>query len=80
MMHRLKGLLFGDKGYIDKILFHDLYENGLKLITGLKKNMENKLMALNEKILLRKRSVIETVNGVLNAYSDANRSFIKRIL
>ncbi len=80
MVHRLKGLLFGDKGYIDKILFHDLYENGLKLITGLKKNMENKLMALNEKILLRKRSVIETVNGVLKTdfqiVHTRHRSFI----
>jgi hypothetical protein len=80
MVHRLKGLLFGDKGYIDKILFHELYKNGLKLITGLKKNMENKLMALNEKTLLRKRSVIETVNGVLKTdfqiAHTRHRSFI----
>ncbi|MBP9829548.1 MAG: transposase, partial [Proteobacteria bacterium] len=33
--------------------------------TGIKKNMQNKLMLLQEKILLRKRSIIETVNGVL---------------
>ena len=62
---KMIGLLFGDKGYVDKDLFHDLHERGLKLVTGLKKNMKNKLMSLQEKILLRKRSIIETVNGVL---------------
>ncbi len=62
---KLVGLLFGDKGYIDKDLFLDLYERGLKFVTGIKKKMQNKLMSLHEKILLRKRSIIETVNGVL---------------
>jgi hypothetical protein len=80
MVKRLKGLLFGDKGYIDHVLFQDLYHDGLKLITGLKKNMDNKLMVLNEKILLRKRSIIETVNGVLKTdfqlVHTRHRSFI----
>ena len=65
MATRLVGLLFGDKGYIDQNLFRDLFENGIKLVTGIKKNMPNKRMHLQEKILLRKRSIIETVNGVL---------------
>lgn len=65
MTTNLAGLLFGNKGYIDQDLFHDLHENGLKFVTGIKKNMQNKLMLLQEKILLRKRSIIETVNGVL---------------
>ena len=65
MATRLVGLLFGDKGYIDQNLFRDLFENGVKLVTGIKKNMANKLMHLQERILLRKRSIIETVNGVL---------------
>lgn len=59
------GLLFGDKGYIDHKLFTDLLQRKLKLITGIKANMKNKLMSLEEKILLRKRSIIETVNSVL---------------
>lgn len=62
---KLVGLLFGDKGYIDQDLFDDLHERGLKFVTGIKKNMKNKLLILREKILLRKRSIIETVNGVL---------------
>lgn len=65
MTRRLIGLLFGDKGYIDQSLFHDLYERGLKLVTGIKANMKNKLMISNEKIFLRKRPIIETVNSVI---------------
>jgi len=61
MTESLQGLLFGDKGYISQELFLRLYRRGLKLITGIKKNMENCLMILNEKLLLRKRSIIETV-------------------
>jgi hypothetical protein len=58
---RLSGLLFGDKGYISESLFKQLFNRGVKLVTGIKKKMKNKLMNLNEKILLRKRSIIETV-------------------
>ena len=59
------GLLFGDKGYISQRLFQELYQRGLKLITSVKKTMKNKLISLHEKILLRKRSVIESVFNVL---------------
>lgn len=65
MTQRLKGLLFGDKGYIDQQLFQDLCQRGLKLVTGIKSKMKNKLMNLREKILLRKRSIIETINSVI---------------
>jgi transposase len=65
MTRNLSGLLFGDKGYISKDLFHKLYTRGLKLVTGVKKSMKNILMPWNEKILLKKRSLIETVFGYL---------------
>lgn len=58
---KLTGLLFGDKGYIKQDLFHELFDRGLKLVTKIKKGMKNMLMSLNEKILLRKRSIVETV-------------------
>jgi len=58
---KLKGLMAADKGYIKQNLFLQLYERGLKMLHGLKKNMPNKLMILTEKILLRKRNLIETV-------------------
>ena len=59
------GKCFGDKGYISKKLFESLFESGLQLITSVKSNMKNKLMPMIDKILLRKRSLIETVNDQL---------------
>ena len=57
----LTGFIYADKGYIKQNLFVNLYERGLKMVHGIKKNMPHKLMDLKEKILLRKRSIIETV-------------------
>lgn len=62
---KLTGLLFGDKGYIKKELFQELFDRGLKLVTKVKKGMKNMLISLKEKSLLRKRSIIETVFGCL---------------
>lgn len=62
---RLTGLLFGDKGYIKKELFEKLFDRGLKLITKVKKGMKNALISFKEKILLGKRSIVETVFGSL---------------
>jgi len=61
----LMGKLIGDKGYISKDLFSSLYNQGLQLVTKVKKNMKNKFMPIVDKILLRKRAVIETVNDQL---------------
>jgi len=47
MTQKLKGLLFGDKGYLSKGLFEELYERSLKLITRLRSNMKNKLISLH---------------------------------
>lgn len=61
----LYGKIFGDKGYISSKLFSWLYADGIQLITHLKNNMKNQLMSVKDKILLRKRSLIETVNDEL---------------
>lgn len=61
----LFGKLFGDKGYISASLFETLFDNGIHLVTGIRSNMKNKLMNSYDKILLRKRSVIETINDEL---------------
>lgn len=63
----LLGKLFGDKGYISQELFLKLYEKGLEIITRLKRNMKDKLMSLVDKILLRKRGIIECVNNKLKS-------------
>ena len=60
----LMGTIYADKGYIKQNLFVNLYERGLKLVHGIKKNMKNKLLSLEEKMFLRK-SLIETVFGYL---------------
>ena len=59
------GKLYADKGYISQHLFDRLYNDGINIVTGLKSNMKNKLMPLYDKIMLRKRSVIETINDEL---------------
>ena len=69
MTQGITGKMFGDKGYIKKELFEQLLNRGLQLITPLKSNMINKLVPMNDKILLRKRSVIETVNDQLKNIS-----------
>lgn len=61
----LFGKLFGDKGYVSQSLFEKLLGKGVKLITYLRKNMKCCLMEWEDKILLRKRSLIETVNDTL---------------
>jgi Transposase DDE domain len=61
----LFGQLFGDRGYISQALFEELYQRGLQLVTKAKKNMKNRLVKLIDKILLRKRAVIESVNDHL---------------
>lgn len=65
MTKGLFGKLFGDKGYISQSLFEKLLNKGIKLITNIRKNMKSSLMELEDKILLRKRSLIETVNDML---------------
>ena len=62
---RIFGKLFGDKGYISKDLFEQLFIDGVHLITKIKKNMKNSLMLLQDKIALRKRALIEIVNDEL---------------
>jgi hypothetical protein len=66
----LAGKLFGDKGYISKTIFKTLFAKGLQLITPIRKNMKNKLMPYLDKLLLRKRSIIETINDQLKNISQ----------
>ena len=70
MARELWGKLFGDKGYISQALFEKLFEQGVQLITPISKNMKNRLMPVMDKLLLRKRSLIETVNDQLKNISQ----------
>jgi hypothetical protein len=61
----LKGKLYADKGYISREVFTKLWQRGLHLITGIRRNMRNHLMPLADKLMLRKRFVLETVLDTL---------------
>lgn len=61
----IKGKIYGDKGYVSKALTELLFINGLHLVTGIRNNMKNVMMEMKDKIMLRKRSVIETINDEL---------------
>lgn len=66
----LEGKLFGDKAYISKSLFAKLYARDLRLVTGIRKDMKNHLLELEDKVNLRKRSLIESVFNVLKNHMN----------
>lgn len=70
MVAELWGKLFGDRGYISQALTALLQAQDLHLVTKIKKNMKNRLLSITDKLLLRKRSLIETVNDQLKNISQ----------
>lgn len=64
------GKVFGDAGYISQKLFDMLYLQGITLFTKIRKNMKNKLMAMQDKFYLKKRSLVETVIDLLKNICD----------
>lgn len=70
MSKYVKGKLFGDKGYISKSLQESLWHQGIELITKLRSNMKPVVLEDFDKILLRKRLLIETVNDQLKNISQ----------
>ena len=67
MVKGLTGKLIGDKGYISKKLFEDLFKGGVQLITRIKKNMKNCLMNMADKLMLMRRFFIETIFSSLKS-------------
>jgi len=59
------GKIYGDKGYIGKELFEQLFIDGIHLVTKHRKNMKNSLMLMQDRIMLRKRALVESVNDEL---------------
>jgi len=71
LCRRLFGKLFGDKGYLSATLSALLLDQfGVQLITKLRKNMKNRLLPLMDKLLLRKRSIMETIIDQLKNISQ----------
>lgn len=70
LAQKLWGKLFGDLGYLSEPLKILLREQNLELVTKLKKNMKNKFLNFADKVLLRKRAIIETVFDQLKNISQ----------
>jgi hypothetical protein len=75
LLQHLFGQVFADKGYISQKLFEQLLEElGVQLVTKLKRNMKQRLMPLCDRLLLRKRAVVETVIDQLKNISQIEHS------
>ena len=75
LLQRLFGKVFADKGYVSQKLAQQLLESvGVQLITKLKRNMKNRLMPLSDRLLIRKRSIIETIIVQLKNISQIEHS------
>ena len=75
LVKRLFGKLFGDKGYLSQSLAQYLRELfDLQLITKLRSNMKNQLMHWTDRILLRRRAIVETIIDQLKNISQIEHS------
>lgn len=60
MTEGLWGKLYGDKGYLSQTLFDELREKNIILITNIRGNMKLRLMQLWDKLMLRKRCLMNS--------------------
>jgi len=71
----LFGKLFGDKGYLSKALRDELWRMfNVQLITSIRANMKNMLLPLLDKLLLRRRVIVETIVDQLKNISQIEHS------
>jgi hypothetical protein len=73
LLDGLKGKCFADKGYLTKF-FDTFLQQGIQLVTRIRKNMKNALMQLSDKYWLRKRAVIESINDLLMSVFDIDHT------
>jgi transposase len=75
LLQQLFGKVFADKGYVSQQLAKQLMQtSGIQLITKLRRNMKNRLMSLSDRLMLRKRAIIETVIDQLKNISQVEHS------
>lgn len=71
----LFGKIFADRGYVSQKLAAQLLADfGIQFVAKPRRNMKNKLMRLHDKLLARKRSIIETINDQLKNISQIEHS------
>lgn len=61
----LFGKVYGDKGYVSQKLFEEMLAAGVQIVTQLKSKMKPKIMPLADRLMLKKRSLIESVFHIL---------------
>lgn len=74
MARGLVDRLYGDKGYISTALSDTLLEDGVTLITNVRKNMKAKVISAFDKAMLSRRFIIETINDQLKNISQIEHS------
>ena len=74
LIQHVFGKLFGDKGYLSQPLRDELRDIGIELITSIRRNMTPQLMPLYDKLMLKRRSIIETINDQLKHISQIEHS------
>nr|WP_245916024.1 transposase [Merismopedia glauca] len=75
LLRGLSGKILADRGYVSQKLAEQLpTELGIEFFAKPKRNMKNKLMCLHDKLLSRKRSLIETINDQLKNISQIEHS------
>jgi len=63
---KIYGKVYGDKGYLlNPELFQKLYSKSIHVVTKIRNNMKNKFMDVVDKIMLKKRGIIESVGAIL---------------
>ncbi len=75
LLQRLLGRVFGERGYVSQQLATQMWQHlGIQLITKLRRNMKNRLMALTGKLLLRRRAIIKPAIDQLKNISQIEHS------
>jgi hypothetical protein len=75
LVAKLFGKIFADKGYLSQPLYNYLLRTfNIQLITKLRSNMKNRLMLMADKLLLRKRAIVETIIDQLKNISQIEHS------
>jgi hypothetical protein len=75
LMKSLFGKVFADRGYVSHALAEQLFKDfGIEFFAKPRRKMKNRLMRLTDKLLSRKRSIIETIIDQLKNISQIEHS------
>lgn len=64
-IHNVSGKLYADRGYISQKLAEILFVDGIHFVAKMRNNMKGGELPLQDRVMLRKRAVIESVNDEL---------------